>query len=343
MRVQLYSFKNWLALGLLHWQQRLPAVVNVAVPLIIALGLCVLGPDWSSVPLVSGNVVAPAGTGGALGANSHMPPVGVADWPGEDGAIPWAGSKGEPGFQEASLWGVAPAMSLALSANFRLPDNIDGLEGEDRKKLFIGVVLPTIMVVLDEVGQERQQLLAIINELGDGSADVTFAEDKLDWQQVIGEEKSRFIIGLTRKYRTLSAKELLAMVNVLPPSLVIAQGALESSWGASRSATEGNNLFGMYMTVEHGGKNDTGGSGKGTRIMAYASILDSVRAYVLNINRLPAYRELRRIRCQTLDPMRIAEGLAEYSERKEYYIADVKNIIVGNKLQDLDALIQVAG
>jgi len=225
-----------------------------------------------------------------------------------------------------------------LSVPSRMPGKISDVDIEDRKKLFIDLLLPTVMVALDEVRQERQQLLAIIAELGVEPADLFFTENQPHWQDRLGGDKSKFILGLTRKYRTESAEELVAMVNLLPPSLVIAQGALESAWGASRFAIEVNNLFGMYASNDTSRSKSQDG-GKTPKIMEYDSILESVRAYVLNINRLSAYKELRRIRSKTLDPMLIADGLTRYSERKKYYIADVKNIIARNNLQDYDTLI----
>lgn len=229
-------------------------------------------------------------------------------------------------------------IASALPVPSRIPGKIGAFDIDDRKKLFIDLLLPTVMVALDEVRQERQLLLAIIAELGVEPTELFFAEDQLGWQDRLGGDKSKFILGLTRKYRTESAEELVAMVNVLPPSLVIAQGALESAWGASRFAIEVNNLFGMYSSGDASLAKSPDG-GKSPKIMQYDSILESVRAYVLNINRLSAYKELRRIRSQTLDPMLIADGLTRYSERKKYYIADVKNIIARNNLQDYDALI----
>jgi len=242
--------------------------------------------------------------------------------------------------REAKFRSVGAIGAGALSAATRLPERLARLEGEDRKKIFIGAVLPTVMVAVNEVKQEREKLLAILAELGDKAEEISFAEDQAAWQDRLGADKSQFILSLVRKYRTTSASELVAMVNVLPPSLILAQGAIESSWGGSRYAVEANNLFGMYASVG-GGQAKSGDAGP--RIMEYDSILESVRAYVLNINRLPAYRELRRIRSRTLDPMLIAEGLSRYSERKEYYIKDIKHIIVLNRLQDYDALIHVAG
>lgn len=231
---------------------------------------------------------------------------------------------------------------LPLSSAPHLSEGLLGLEGEARKKEFIGAILPTVMVAVNEVSQERQQLLAILAELGGQPEEYTFSEDQLAWQLQLGVDKTQFILSLVRKYRTTSASDLVAMVNVLPPSMILAQGALESGWGGSRYALEANNLFGMYYSHRVSQLNDSDGYST-LRIKEYDSILESVRAYVLNINRLPAYRELRQIRSLTLDPMQIVEGLTRYSERKEYYVNDVKNIININNLQEYDALIPAAG
>ncbi|HKJ91279.1 MAG TPA: glucosaminidase domain-containing protein, partial [Oceanipulchritudo sp.] len=40
--------------------------------------------------------------------------------------------------------------------------------------------------------------------------------------------------------------DLRRRVDVIPPSLALAQAALESGWGTSRFAREGNNLFGIW-------------------------------------------------------------------------------------------------
>ena len=263
--------------------------------------------------------------------------------PGQGGVIsPLTLSEAFPALPllpEARPLVVAPVASLSFPVPSRMPETIARSEREDRKRVFIHFLLPTIRVAMDEVRQERRQLMGIIAELGENPAELVFREAQTDWQQRLGADKSKFILGLTRKYRSAKADELLDMVNVLPASLVIAQGALESSWGASRFATEVNNLFGMYSSAD----SKMSAGGKTPKIMEYDSILESVRAYVLNINRLPAYKEVRRIRCQTLDPLLIAEGLIQYSERKEHYINDVKHIIAGNNLQDYDTLIFSAG
>jgi Bax protein len=61
--------------------------------------------------------------------------------------------------------------------------------------------------------------------------------------------------------------------------------------------------------------------------------------FVLTLNRLPAYENLRKIRQNSMDSMTIADGLLHYSERGEDYIADVKTIIQYNELTKYDSFV----
>ena len=48
------------------------------------------------------------------------------------------------------------------------------------------------------------------------------------------------------KVKNNNPKELLVKMDIIPPSLAIAQAAYESGWGTSRFAIEGNALFGQW-------------------------------------------------------------------------------------------------
>ena len=78
--------------------------------------------------------------------------------------------------------------------------------------------------------------------------------------------------------------------------------------------------------------------GKYHRVSIYDNILDSVRAYHLTLNRLDPYEEFRQLRQYTDDPLIMAEGLAQYSERGEEYVEEIKEVIIANDLQQYDSL-----
>jgi Bax protein len=160
-----------------------------------------------------------------------------------------------------------------------------------------------------------------------------------DWKENLSNKEKKFIQTVTEKYRTQKAVELLDRIEVLPVSLVLAQGAFESFWGTSRFAREGNNLFGMWTWGEQGMIPARREAGKTHKLAIYDSILESVQRFVLTLNRLPAYKDLRKIRQNTMDSMTIADGLFAYSERGNDYIADIKTIIRHNNLTKYDSFV----
>jgi len=223
------------------------------------------------------------------------------------------------------------------------PADIAAMGVEEKKRAFIHSLLPVVMVAMDEVRGERRELLAVLDRLGDRVADVYFDPADPVWRENVTGAQERFILALCAKYRTRSAAELLRRVDVLPASLVIAQAAMESSWGGSRFASQANNLFGMWTWGDKGLVPNRRDPGKTHKIAVYDSILDSVRAYLLTINRVPAYARLRDIRTRTHDPLRLSEGLVHYSEKGEFYVADIKKIIRYNNLTGYDKLRLAAG
>jgi Bax protein len=238
--------------------------------------------------------------------------------------------------KQENLWEIETLDSLPNVMVSRFPADLGSVAVPDKKKVFIVSVLPAAMIVLEEVQVERRRLLSILDELGGNPADLIFSKAHPAWKKALGENSVTFIKALTRKYRTENAAELLKRVNVLPLSLILAQGAIESSWGSSRFAYQANNLFGMWTWGQRGIVPARREAGKTHRIALYDSILDSVRAYVLTLNRVSAYDDLRQIRQHTLDPYSLSEGLLHYSEREGLYVEDVKRVIEANNLKDYD-------
>ncbi len=236
--------------------------------------------------------------------------------------------------KEFKLWdGVQADVPPVLLNSF--PADLKQIDVDIKKKTFVRALLPAVMLVQAEVRQERQELLHIIDEIGE-PASLTFSQSHTDWQEGISQTQALFIKALCKKYRTQQATELLARVNVLPASLILAQAALESSWGSSRFSIQANNLFGMWTWGKKGLVPAQREAGKSHKIAIYDSILDSVRSYLLTINRLGAYSELRDIRSSTMDSGAIAEGLINYSERKEYYVSSLKKLMKHNNLVIFD-------
>ena len=127
----------------------------------------------------------------------------------------------------------------------------------------------------------------------------------------------------------------------VPFEMIIGQAALETGWGTSRFATEGNNLFGIRTwskdvphMVPPGVK---GWPGWGVRI--FATKCDSVAEYVRLLNEHPAYADFRKAREQMLvnnfplDPIALIKTLDKFSTTADY---DKRVIRIINKVRKLE-------
>jgi len=135
-------------------------------------------------------------------------------------------------------------------------------------------------------------------------------------------------------------QRLLIKVDALPPSLVLAQGAMESAWGTSRFAVEGNNYFGQWCFRPGCGLvPESRPEGKKHEVRLFQTPQASVNSYMRNLNSHPAYRDLRATRAQLradnqrLNGCYLAQGLEHYSEKGFRYVESLKQLIRVNKLE----------
>ena len=114
----------------------------------------------------------------------------------------------------------------------------------------------------------------------------------------------------------------------------MAQAILESNWGKSRFAKEGNNFFGMRtwdLNKEHMKPKSNPDSKFG--LVVYPNLCASVKDYLENINTSEKYYELRRVRSielslwDSVDPVVLARFLGNYSEEGKLYTQKVINQI----------------
>lgn len=223
------------------------------------------------------------------------------------------------------------------------PSDMADLRVSTRKRLFLNTLAPTALVALAEVAHERAELLRVIGRL---ELDVCTLEELVAARVVyrdcgLSAAEAEFLLGLSDKYRTEHLDVLLKRVNVVPLSLVLAQAAVESAWGSSRFVQEGNNIFGVWTWGDEGMIPANRARGMTHRVAIYDSLLDSVRSYLLMLNRVSAYSTLREIRQESMDSLALINGLRYYSERRERYVDDLRHLIRANRMQRYDALTMV--
>lgn len=133
---------------------------------------------------------------------------------------------------------------------------------------------------------------------------------------------------LKKKYRSDDVADLKARINTIPTTIILAQAAIESAYGTSRFAEEGNALFGQWTTDPKGMTPREKPDSK-WKVARFNTPLDSTRAYALNINTHHTYKEFRRLRSAGKDPM---DGLGKYSQKGDEYMKILNSIIKNNDL-----------
>ena len=217
-----------------------------------------------------------------------------------------------------------------------LPDDFSEIQDvPTKKKLFYLVTLPLIYNTNTAIMQERRMVINIEKK---------FARKELN------KNETDEIIRLSKKYKldyseinTKLFRKLKQRINIIPVSLALGQAIIESGWGQSRFATEGNALYGQWTTSEDKGiiPQDRD-EDKTHAVLKFKNLLESVEAYMFNINTHQAYynfRVIRRIdeRIKYTDPISMkVKYLAAYAEIGDKYVDKLELIIASNNLQEFD-------
>lgn len=212
-----------------------------------------------------------------------------------------------------------------------MPTDLSTLPSKHRKKIFIQILLPLVLKANDDIIkthariQSYKSAYATHNTL---SASQIAHVDALAKTYYVKGDTAEKLQGLERKVRPI------------PVALALAQGIIESGWGTSRFATEGNSLFGQWTYKKGAGltpKNRD--KGKTHMVSQFDTPYDSTVAYMKNLNRHRAYSKLRHIRYNAMKnniPITgesLAMGLENYSQLRMEYVKKIQHIIRQNDLE----------
>ncbi len=287
--------------------------------MLVLLGCFVLG-----LFLVAGGVLAPAhrakGTMPVVVANGELPPVIVPIKPAEtrDAQLMLA-ALDRVGFDlDAVQKGYISVPRLMVSS---LPPDLDRLDAMDeRKNLFLRIMLPAVLAANEQIGQDRQRLLDIKSQLVSG---VQMSATDVQWVLQMGDAYDQ---------PDADVDALLKKVDVVPPSLALAQAIEESGWGTSRIARSQNSLFGQFGQAASGDWD----------YKSFASLQEAVASYMHNLNTHRAYKEFRISRAKMratkgeIDGWELAGALHRYSERGDDYVRGLHSIMRDNELEAFD-------
>ncbi|MFT4886866.1 MAG: Bax protein [Pseudohongiellaceae bacterium] len=246
-----------------------------------------------------------------------------------------------PVYSGAFVVGSLVAIIFVVVGRESAPDFREFEAGDERKQAFFSYFLPLIDGRNEELMALRENLLELNVKRSDNTGQLSFFERRQVAELANIYEIEGFSLEEPADWDTL-----LRRVDVVPPSLALAQAANESAWGTSRFAREGNNFYGQWCYIKGCGvvpaaRND----GAVHEVAGFESAKESVKGYMRNLNYHPAYAELRLIRERLRDSdepitgLKIAEGLESYSERGEAYIEELGSMIRFNDLDEYDASI----
>lgn len=212
------------------------------------------------------------------------------------------------------------------------PDDFhDVQQPQERKALFIKMALPLILHANEIILWDRKRILKLQEKSRNGK---TISSADRVWLNRKAHE-----YGLAEPNLT----ELVRRVDVIPPSLALAQAAEESGWGTSRFAREGNAIFGQRTWHGHDGMEPARREeGKKFKVRAFSRLIDGIMSYTRNLNGHDAYDAFRRAREEQrrhgglLDGYSLVATLDRYSERGGDYIKTIRSLIRVNHLQAFD-------
>tara|TARA_B100000700_G_scaffold151935_1_gene168652 strand:+ start:553 stop:1767 length:1215 start_codon:yes stop_codon:yes gene_type:complete len=209
----------------------------------------------------------------------------------------------------------------------KLPKDLKSLGSTNEKReLFIKIVLPLILDENAKITEDREKLFKILGK--------NF--------NTVGER-----VWLKRRFKEykIDDKDLSKLkmrMDIIPVSLALAQAANESGWGTSRFALEGNALFGQWTWSKKGIEPADKDANKTHKVLQFQILKASVRAYKNNLNTHNAYKEFREVRAQLRQEGKQIIGLdlvkyiKNYAAIGEKYVEILEGIITKNSLTDFD-------
>lgn len=206
---------------------------------------------------------------------------------------------------------------------------------DEKKRTFFRLAIPLAFVANHGISRDQKRLRRLEKEHRAGKS---LSEKDVTWLKEQAEAYALEEDDLNDKFWTTFNERM----DTIPPSLIVAQMVEESGWGTSRFAAEGNALFGQW-SYTGGIKPKEQRENKGDyRIEAFKTPLDSVRAYMLNLNSHTSYADFRKRRAALREKGKPVTGpdlvgtLIEYSERREAYVKIIEEIMEHNSLPPLD-------
>lgn len=225
-----------------------------------------------------------------------------------------------------TLLGLLLMLSVSFHSVNAKPEFNEITDVKEKKSRFFNYLHPVIDEQNKKIMDERKTLLSVKNHTQSITPEV---------KQICEKYESS-----CTEFTVNGIEQLLEKVDIVPPSLALAQAANESGWGTSRFAIEGNNYFGQWCFTSGCGMIPARrAAGAKQEVKSFKSVRESVSSYMHNLNTGNAYKKLRELRAKfrkkgkQVSAETLAEGLVAYSERGKSYVDEIQQMIRFNELQ----------
>ena len=250
-------------------------------------------------------------------------------------AVTAAAAPASPASRETEVASLAPRTArlpaipgasstpLVVTRDFakQIPQSHVGLPVKRQKESFVTLTLPLILAANEEISQRRRAIERAVSRGDEATVE--------RWARLYRiETEGRPLAEVER--------QLLLRADFVPVSLALAQAAIESGWGTSRFALQGNALFGQWAWQKDAGLKPARASNSQAVVRSFPNLFGSVRAYMHNLNTHPRYaafrarRHLLRGRTQAEIGYQLSNFLDGYAEIGEAYVAKLKTLIRSN-------------
>jgi Bax protein len=202
-----------------------------------------------------------------------------------------------------------------------IPDSHLAISGTAQKESFIKILLPLILASNEEIGKRREAIKRAFE-----NSDRTTLEK---WAKL-------YRIGVADQDNKTLMTRLLERADTIPVALALAQAAVESGWGTSRFAIQGNALFGQWAWRDQAGIRPLDASNDRAVVRSFGTLLGSVRAYMHNLNTHSHYQKFRQARAALLNRPKAGEArilakyLDRYAEIGQAYVQKLEVLIRSN-------------
>ena len=220
----------------------------------------------------------------------------------------------------------------------QLPSDLNSYKTNDKKKIFISIMLPLLLYGNEKVAIERSNIKKFLKQGDIYKLKIFCIKYKI---KIIDCNKINALNNA--KLETLK-NSLLNRVNVFPISMMLAQAIVESGWGGSRFAQQGNALFGQWTWNKKKGISPIGIEKPSFAVKSFKNLQDSVDDYILNLNTHPAYSKLRNYRQNIGNPQnfeghKFSRYLDKYAIIGFEYVKKINLMIKKNNLENFNSLI----